>query len=129
MVFSAWLVRFNDSQRNLCFGLKLTDSFVDFQKKAGLFAPICGKYLVALTGWLSVVGSVSDFQRNLCFGLKLADRVVDFLKKADSWMFFLLCFADLKSPTHDYPSRLFYTLKTILLSRMNEYSKNPRIRT
>jgi len=68
-----------------------------------------------------VVGRVSDFQRNLCFDLKLADRVVDFQKKADSWVFSLLCFADLKAPVHDYPSRLFYTSKTILFSRMNEY--------
>ena len=67
-----------------------------------------------------MVGRISDFQRNLCFGLKLADRVVDFQKKADSWVFSLLCFAELKAPIQDYPSRLSYTSKTICLSRMNE---------
>ena len=70
-----------------------------------------------------MVGRVSDFQRNLSFGFKLADRVVDFQKKAASWVFSLLCFADLTAPIHDYPSRLFYTLKTIVLSRMNEYKR------
>ena len=56
-----------------------------------------------------MVGRVSDFQRNLYFGLKLADRVVDFQKKADSWVFSLLCFADLKAPIHDYPARGYST--------------------
>ena len=76
--------------------------------------------MLSRDGYQWLAGRVSDFQKNLCFGLKLADRVVDFQKKADSWVFSLLCFADLKAPIHDYPSRLSYTSKTILLSRMNE---------